>query len=329
MAKWHYCYIILWITVSATVDMLGHNATAEDDNELVKNLTNKSLQVIPNSDCNVCTTELIVKGNQITLNEVDQLALATYHNLTEVHLDRNLVTTIGAKYFSVVPHLTVLSLSRNKITRLDPEAFSGLEVLMKLDLSHNLLATLHSQQFRGLNKLQVILVDLQENPWNCSCQLWNSIGKMKTSGTTFGNLSSSSFIVLHSNIIFLLIADMPIQIEISTTGTFEDTATFGFQQCVKDLTPVLGNTWKFTACVAAIALSTSMLIMCAIKGPSWYMLFSNYRHRQLCEEDDEEEVDRTVYANARGTLNHDLDVEQTFTYQQDNRFLSLIVFSFI
>lgn len=80
-------------------------------------MTNKSLQVIPHSDSSVCITKLMVEGNQITLNEVDQLALASYRRLTEVNLDRNLVTAIGAKYFSIAPHLTVLSLSRNKISR--------------------------------------------------------------------------------------------------------------------------------------------------------------------------------------------------------------------
>lgn len=86
-----------------------------------------------------------------------------------------------------------------------------------------------------------------------------------------------------------------------------------------DLIPVLGNTWKFTACVAAIALCTSMLIVCAIKGPSWYMLFSNYRHRRLRQEENEEGLDQTVFTNARRSLNHALDIQQTCAYKQNNR----------
>lgn len=79
-------------------------------------------------------------------------------------------------------------------------------------------------------------------------------------------------------------------------------------------TPVLGNTWKFTACVAALALCTCTLIICAIKGPSWYKLFHNYRHQRLHQEEDEEEtVVSTVFANTGRYLDH-----QTFTFEQEN-----------
>ncbi|XP_056221079.1 leucine-rich repeat-containing protein 19-like [Seriola aureovittata] len=79
-------------------------------------------------------------------------------------------------------------------------------------------------------------------------------------------------------------------------------------------TPVLGNTWKFTACVAALALITSMLIVCAIKGPSLYKLFHNYQHRRLDQEEDEEEdVVSTVFSGTGRYVNH-----QTFTFEQGN-----------
>lgn len=32
-----------------------------------------------------------------------------------------------------------------------------------------------------------------------------------------------------------------------------------------------------------------MLILCAIKGPSWYKLYHNYRHRQLRDQEEEGE----------------------------------------
>lgn len=83
----------------------------------VKNLTNKLLQVIPHSCNSSSVTKLLIEGSLITLNETDRLALASYPRLVELHLDGNLVTSIPAKYFSVVPHLRVLSLSRNKISR--------------------------------------------------------------------------------------------------------------------------------------------------------------------------------------------------------------------
>lgn len=83
-----------------------------------------------------------------------------------------------------------------------------------------------------------------------------------------------------------------------------------------DPTPALGNTWKFTASVAILAVTTSVLIVCAVKGPSWYKLFHNYRHRQLrqeVEEGDEDFVSTEFSATGRHTTN------QTFSFEQMNR----------
>uniref|UniRef100_A0A673Z5B3 Uncharacterized protein n=1 Tax=Salmo trutta TaxID=8032 RepID=A0A673Z5B3_SALTR len=52
--------------------------------------------------------------------------------------------------------------------------------------------------------------------------------------------------------------------------------------------PAVGNTWKFLLGVIAIALTTSMLIVCAVKSPSWYKLLFNYRHQRLRDEEDED-----------------------------------------
>lgn len=76
-------------------------------------------------------------------------------------------------------------------------------------------------------------------------------------------------------------------------------------------TPVLGNTWKFAACVAALALSTSVLIVCAVKGPSLYKLFHNYRHRRLHQEEDD--AVPTVFSETERHLNR-----QTFTFQHED-----------
>lgn len=89
---------------------------------------------------------------------------------------------------------------------------------------------------------------------------------------------------------------------------------FSMLQPQKDQTPVPGNTWKFTACVAVLALCTAMLIVCAIKGPSLYKLFHNYRHRPLHQEEDEEDgVVSTVFSETKRYLTH-----QTFTFEQED-----------
>lgn len=55
-----------------------------------------------------------------------------------------------------------------------------------------------------------------------------------------------------------------------------------------------------------------MLIVFAIKGPSWYKLYHNYRHRQLGQDTDEgKDVASTGFSTRY--LNH-----QTFTFKQSN-----------
>jgi len=61
-----------------------------------------------------------------------------------------------------------------------------------------------------------------------------------------------------------------------------------------------------------LALITSGLIVCALKGPSLYKLFHNYRHRRLRQE-EEEGVVSTVFSETGRYRNH-----QTFTFKQEH-----------
>uniref|UniRef100_A0A3B3V6V7 Leucine rich repeat containing 19 n=1 Tax=Poecilia latipinna TaxID=48699 RepID=A0A3B3V6V7_9TELE len=253
---------------------------------LVKKMTNKLLQVIPPNDKSNVSI-LVIKGNQITLNETDQQALATYTMLVELYLGENLVTTVPAKFFSGLSHLRVLSLSRNNISSLDPEAFSRLDVLEKLDLSNNKLTDLCDKTFINLKSLKVSfaleILNLQENPWNCSCSLLDTIGRMKEANISFGTKLP---LQKHTDFIFFLSTLQPGQ------------------------KPLLGHTWKFTACIAALGLTTCILILTAIKGPSWYKSFHNYRHRRLVENDEEEGQD-TMPSETGGC-----ESQQTFTFEE-------------
>ncbi|XP_030613023.1 LOW QUALITY PROTEIN: leucine-rich repeat-containing protein 19 [Archocentrus centrarchus] len=318
--------LLLWLTAIA-----AQTPETENNDVALVNLTNKSLQVVPNSQ-NANITKLLLGGNLITLNETDQLALASYPKLVELHLDANRIFAIPASYFSVVPKLRVLSLTRNNISSLDPEAFVGLAVLTELDLSHNLLSSLPAHTLRGLNKLQIL--KLQENPWNCSCPLLTIIGEINAANITIGGprvicaspaeqagrdllnatCSTSSPTVTvdpqksPTRVSYQHSQD-PFTVMMSTLTTSHN------HSLSKDQTPVLGNTWKFTACVAVLALTTSALILCAIKGPSWYKLFHNYRHRRLRQEVNEEDEDAmaTDFSETGKHLDH-----QTFTFERQN-----------
>lgn len=321
--------LLLWLTAG----LVKNNQTVKDGETLTVNFTNEHLQVIPHNQ-NVNVTKLVIDGNLITLNDTDKQALACYPRLVELHLDANWITAIPAKYFAVVPNLRVLSLARNNLSSLDPEAFSSLDVLTELDLTHNLLTSLPAQLISGLNKLQVL--NLQGNPWNCSCPLLTIIGQIDAANITMGGpqvICASpaeqagrdllNATALCSTLLPTITPDpqkpkTPVHY-LQTSGpsviTTTTQSTSQNDSISKDPTPVLGNTWKFTASVAILAVTTSMLIVCAVKGPSWYKLFHNYRHQQLQQEvgEDEDFVSTEFSATGRHPAH------QTFSFEQMNR----------
>lgn len=73
------------------------------------------------------------------------------------------------------------------------------------------------------------------------------------------------------------------------------------------------NTWKFTTCVATLALCTLALVLGAIKGPSWYKLLHNYRHQRLQQEEDNDVFSIGFTKTSRSTTH------QTVTFQPQNR----------
>ncbi|XP_068604287.1 leucine-rich repeat-containing protein 19-like [Brachionichthys hirsutus] len=321
--------LLLWVAaaVAAAVVAAAPGGNASPDDMLVQNFSNKSLQVIPRSDNSSTVIKLVIGANRITLNGTDRLALASYPGLTELHLDSNLVTAIPAKYFSVVPHLRVLSLSRNTISSLDPECFSGLDVLTELDLSHNLLTGLHTQLSRQLSTLQVL--NLQGNPWNCSCPLLSSeaIHAMSASTgepeVTCASQEGQSGKDLMWATAVCYTPTPPTstkdqqkaapKVHVQQSSGLEKTSTSQnhMGKDGPDQTPVLGNSWKFTACVVALTLCTSMLIVCGIRGPSWYKRFHDYRHQKLRQEEEEEDTVSTVFTQI-GDLN-----QWTFASEQE------------
>ncbi|XP_077591714.1 leucine-rich repeat-containing protein 19-like [Stigmatopora nigra] len=324
------CIHLLWILPLVAI-FLTKNSYAVDVKDMqVHNLTNSFLKAIPPCSTNWSLSSLVIERNQITLSDEDRQSLATYSGLLELHLDDNYVTKLSSRYFSVVPHLRVLSLSKNKISSVETESLYGLDDLTVLNMSHNLLTSLPAQLFSRLNNLQV--VDLQDNPWNCSCQLLSSIAGIKaaivmTEGTNtkcaspeqqVGMDLSEAITKCHttSKPTSTMAPQKPPQL---TTGSTQQPQLSATLPNILQSTGSKGNeqkhgsgkTWMFTACVAAFALTTSTVIMCAIKGPSWYRLFHNYRHKRL--QQDESHTGRTsssIYSETERYMN-----QLTFTFE--------------
>uniref|UniRef100_A0A8K9V7U8 LRRCT domain-containing protein n=1 Tax=Oncorhynchus mykiss TaxID=8022 RepID=A0A8K9V7U8_ONCMY len=238
----------------------------------VVNCSFKTLQFIP-SNYSQTITKLILSNNLIELSSADEAALKNYSNLIELHLDGNWLTDL----------------------RVEPKALAGLVNLRELDL----------------NSLKVL--DLKGNPWNCSCVFLN-----RNKSITDSKVQISKHLFLS---LFAWIVDngtscssgpsstttLPPPTTQSTTKPTSAQTTTHSGPVSGSGVPVVGNTWKFLLGVVAIALTTSMLIVCAVKAPSWYKLLFNYRHQRLRDDEDAD-----VYTTGRYS-SFSLDTEQTET----------------
>nr|XP_061809869.1 leucine-rich repeat-containing protein 19-like [Nerophis lumbriciformis] len=320
-----FLHLLRLVTLVAVLTKNSYAVDVEDVQ--VHNLTDSFLKVIPTCRSNSSLSSLVIERNQITLSDEDRKSLASYSGLVELHLDDNYVTNIPSRYLSIVPHLKVLSLSRNKISSIQPESLYGLHDLTVLNLSHNLLTSLPAQLFSNLNNLQV--VDLQDNPWNCSCQLLRRIEGIKAVMTGPNTKCASpeqqagmnlSEAITKCNPKSTPSSTMPSQNPLRhTTGyTQQPQLPATLPKTMQTTNPnnyeqkhASGNTWIFAACVAALALTTSILIVCAIKGPAWYRLFHNYRHKRLQQEENQEgSTTSSIYSETGRYMN-----QLTFTFE--------------
>ncbi|KAJ0022729.1 hypothetical protein NQD34_014863, partial [Periophthalmus magnuspinnatus] len=292
----------------------------------VKDLSNKQLQTIPPCEANCTVTTLILNGNQISLNESDRLALVSYYGLSQLYLDNNIVIDIKAKYFSGVPSLKALSLSANKISRLNPEAFSGLEGLTELDLSNNSLSSIPDQLLNTFKNPQVgvsyragsyatdghIGSSRKVNKYNFKANmlLKYSISTVFTASSFTATCASpQSMLGLPLTEAIAKCSLAPTTIKPTSSKTphiLKAILTPQFNRSLgKDEPVAQGNSWKFTISVLALVLTTAVVIVCAIKGPSWYRLFHNYQHRRLHNQTTEP-TGTTVF-------------QQTYSFEEEGR----------
>ncbi|KAG7477144.1 hypothetical protein MATL_G00091040 [Megalops atlanticus] len=251
-------------------------------------------------------TKLTLSYNLIEISEADIATLKNYTKLTELYLDNNIMTVLPGHTFNSLSRLKILSVSGNNISRVEPRAFAGLGRLKKLDLSHNAIRSLAPGVFANLSSLESL--SLQGNGLQ-SLESEGAICATPTDQARKAILDSSTSSSGST------ITEPPPNNKPSSPQTIHTTtpghisSNNSLEKAAPDAgggAPPAGNMWKFLAGVVATALTTAVLIVCAVKSPSWHKLLFNYRHQRLCEEEP------SVFATGRYS-NFSLDTEQTET----------------
>ncbi|RVE42091.1 hypothetical protein evm_013259 [Chilo suppressalis] len=112
-------------------------------------------------------TEIRLEQNEIT--EVGAGAFAQVKRVTRIDLSNNKITKIAADAFTGLTHLTSLLLNSNEITCVRKDTFKDLQYLKLLSLYDNNIRSLSNGTFDALTGIQTL--HLGRNPFSCDCSL--------------------------------------------------------------------------------------------------------------------------------------------------------------
>lgn len=137
---------------------------------------------------------LLLDQNQLSSSSITDNTFSELQKLQVLVLSNNALSTIYGTWFKNMTGLIRLQLNGNQITNLTEESFGNnhLNNLRSLDLSNNFISNIQKNAFQGLPQLQeldlsrnrmalipdtfspltqLILLNLDENQWTCTCQL--------------------------------------------------------------------------------------------------------------------------------------------------------------
>ena len=105
------------------------------------------------------------------IEQLDKQTFSGNDRLRILFLYSNPIKQLIADQFPVLPYLRTIDLHNCQINRIDETTFSNVDLLEYLNLKQNSLQSLPSNTFTHMKNLKTLL--LEENPWNCDCQLKN------------------------------------------------------------------------------------------------------------------------------------------------------------
>ncbi|KAM9441223.1 leucine-rich repeat-containing protein 19-like [Clarias gariepinus] len=277
--------------------------------------SNKSLKNIP-ATYNVNITSLILHNNSIVMNSSDTEALNKYSKLTKLDLSYNLIMELPNGAFSALSNLDTIYLRGNKLQTMRNETFANLKNLKTLDLTDNpwnctqkLLTLMKWMNEKGLQMgenatcanprslagkriLNVLQTTTEKLPPVTSSTATTQSKPASTSTTV--TASTKNYITRRS----------PPHAEV-TTGSKNTVSSKGTE--TKQDGKLGTTSWMFLTGVIMIIICTSMILVCAVKSPTWYKMLFNYRHQRLREAEEPSIFNTGRYSN------FSLDTEQTET----------------
>ncbi|NXP45274.1 LRC19 protein, partial [Heliornis fulica] len=316
-------WLVMWAgtlvlnPVIADCNVTSQTVTCEESGKKLSNIPTKLFENV---------TKLSLKNNKITLKDSDKKILQSFINLTELYLNKNMITILYNNSFYNLTKLVILDISNNCISTVHKAAFAGLHQLSVLNLSYNSITQLDSDVFSSLKSLTVlnlqnnflkyfnikpsfklIKIILAGNPWTCSCDLIELQIWLTASNVTMENENSTTCTMPDTKEKFYIktVAIQPADCKIekaSSENTLTPTSAIQLKSSAlltpltpnitrsngtQEELPPLGKSWTFLAGVLGFVLSTTLLIFVAIKCPTWYHYLISYSHRRLEENDSE------------------------------------------